>query len=104
MADAVIEEDLTIEGDLIANESKVAIKGKITGDVKAKAVDVERTGVVQGTVSAESVSISGKLNGSVSCGDLSLSETARVEADLTAKTLSSSKGSHVVGRVEIKGA
>lgn len=103
MPDAVIEEDLTIDGDLIAKESNVAIKGKITGDVKALSVDLQPTGVVTGTVSADRVTISGQLKGSVSCTDLSLNETARVDADMTAKTLSSMKGSHVVGRIEITG-
>jgi cytoskeletal protein CcmA (bactofilin family) len=103
MPDAVIEEDLTIDGDLIAMESNVAIKGRITGDVRALAVNVQPGGVVKGTVTAERVTISGELTGTVSCSDLSLNETARVEADLKAKTLSSQKGSHVVGKVEIRG-
>ncbi len=104
MPNAVIEEDLTIEGDLIAKESNIAIKGRITGDVQAKAVDVQPGGVVKGSVSAESVTISGELTGTVSCGDLALNETARVSADLSAKTLTSMKGSRVTGKVEIKGA
>ena len=104
MSDAVIEEDLTIDGDLIAKQSSVAIKGRITGDVQAMAVDVQPSGVVKGTVNAERVTISGELTGTVSCADLALNETAKVEADLSAKTLTSQKGSHVVGRVEIRGA
>ena len=103
MPDAVIEEDLTIDGDLIAMESNVAIKGRITGDVRALAVNVQPGGVVKGTVTAERVTISGELTGTVSCTDLALNETAKVEADLTAKTLSSEKGSHLVGKVEIRG-
>ena len=102
MTKAVIEEDLTIDGDLIAKESHVSIRGKITGDIQAKGVDVMAGGVVHGKVSAESVSVSGDLTGSVTCGDLSLSETARVEAELVAKTLTSQSGARVVGRVEIK--
>lgn len=104
MPDAVIEEDLTIDGDLIAMESNVAIKGRITGDVRALSVDVQPGGIVKGSVSAERVTISGELTGNVSCSDLSLNETAKVEADMTAKTLSSTKGSHVIGRVEIRGS
>lgn len=103
MTNAVIEEDLTIEGDLIATESIVAIRGRIMGDVRAKGIDVKPGGIVEGAVTAETVAISGTLTGSVSCNELSLTETAKVEADLSAKSLSSLKGARVVGKVEIKG-
>ena len=51
MQSAIISEDLTIEGDLLAKESSLTILGTVTGDVSARAIDVQPTGVVTGTLS-----------------------------------------------------
>ena len=65
--------------------------------------DIQPTGEVVGSLSAETVTISGTLKGSVKGTDLSLQDTARVEADLTTNSLASNKGAKLVGRVEVKG-
>lgn len=103
MQSAIISEDLTIEGDLLAKDSSLTILGTVTGDVSARAIDVQPTGVVTGTLSAETVAIGGKVKGRVNCTDLSLTETARVEADLVAEGLTSRKGATLRGKVEVKG-
>jgi cytoskeletal protein CcmA (bactofilin family) len=103
MQSAIISEDLTIEGDLLAKDSSLTILGTVTGDVSARAIDVQPTGVVTGTLSAETVAIGGKVKGRVNCTDLSLTETARVEADLVAGALTSRKGATLRGKVEVTG-
>jgi cytoskeletal protein CcmA (bactofilin family) len=104
MHSAIISEDLTIEGDLLAKDSSLTINGKVTGDVTAKSIDVRPEGQVTGTLSAESVVIGGTVKGKVACSDLALEETARVEADLATSSLTSRKGAKLSGRVEVKGA
>lgn len=103
MQSAIISEDLTIEGDLVARDSGLTILGTVTGDVSARAIDVQPTGQVSGTVSAETVVIGGRVRGRVTCADLTLAETARVEADLVAGALTSRKGATLTGRVEVTG-
>ena len=103
MQSAIISEDLTIEGDLLAKESSLTILGKVTGDVSARAIDVQPTGEVSGTLSAETVVIGGRVRGRVTCAELSLAETARVEADLVAGALTSRKGATLTGKVEVTG-
>ena len=103
MNSAIISEDLTIEGDLLAGESNLTISGTVTGDVTAKAIDIRPEGKVTGTLSAEQVTVGGRVSGRVTCGDLSLEETARVEADLQVGTLVSRKGATLTGRVEVTG-
>jgi len=103
MQSAIISEDLTIEGDLLAKESSLTILGTVTGDVSARAIDVQPSGVVTGTLSAEAVSIGGRVKGRVTCSDLSLTETAQVEADLVTGALTSRKGAILAGKVQVTG-
>jgi cytoskeletal protein CcmA (bactofilin family) len=103
MQSAIISEDLTIEGDLLARDSSLTILGKVTGDVSARAIDVQPSGEVAGTLSAETVVIAGRVRGRVTCTELSLSETAQVEADLVAGALTSRKGAVLTGKVEVTG-
>jgi cytoskeletal protein CcmA (bactofilin family) len=103
MQSAIISEDLTIEGDLIAKDSSLTILGSVTGDVSAPAIDVQPTGIVTGTLSAQTITIGGRVKGRVSCTDLALTETAQVEADLVAAALTSRKGATLRGKVEVSG-
>ena len=103
MQSAIISEDLTIEGDLLAGDSSLSISGTITGDVTARTIDIRPEGAVTGTLKAEQVTVGGRLAGRVACRDLSLEETARVEADLTVDSLTSRKGAVLKGKVEVKG-
>jgi alanine racemase len=96
MQSAIISEDLTIEGDLTG--TSLTILGRV-GDVS---IDVQPTGEVSGTLSAETVSIGGRVKGRVTCADLTLTETARVEADLVAGSLTSRKGATLAGKVEVR--
>ena len=104
MDESVIEEDLTIEGNLTAANSAVSVKGRIRGDVKAKTIDVLASGSVLGAVAADDVTVAGKLEGSVDCTLLSLQETSKVQANLSAKTLSVNSGATIAGRVDVKGS
>lgn len=103
MNSAIISEDLTIEGDLLAGDSNLTISGTVTGDVTARAIDIRPEGKVTGTLSADQVTVGGKLSGRVTCGDLTLEETARVEADLEVGALVSRKGATLTGRVQVTG-
>jgi cytoskeletal protein CcmA (bactofilin family) len=103
MQNAIISEDLTIEGNLTARDSSLTILGRVTGDVSARAIDVQPSGEVTGTLAAETVTIGGRVKGQVTCSDLSLNETARVEADLVTGSLSSRKGATLAGKVQVTG-
>ena len=103
MSDAIISEDLTIEGDVVAKNSRIEIKGRITGDVTAKTVDLMSGGQIVGHVQAEDVIFRGQLKGKVACTDLELHDTAVMHSDVTAKHLTSTKGAKVSGAMKIEG-
>lgn len=103
MPASVIGEDLVIEGNLTSSEGTVNIKGRVTGDITAKSVDVASGGEVKGAVSADMVNIQGRQSGSVKCKELSLGATSEVQSQVTAQTMSSEKGAKLVGEVRITG-
>ena len=103
MPNSVIEEDLIVDGNIEAKEGSVAVKGRVTGDIAARAIEVLEGGQVKGAMSAESVSILGTHAGSISCDELSLHSTSDVKSDVTAKRMSSEKGAKLVGKVQITG-
>ena len=103
MTGTVIQEDLTIQGDLSAKDGDITISGKVTGDVSAKSVEVLAPGKIVGGISASDVKISGRLEGSVKCDSLSLEEKSEVKADVTAGTMTMRSGATISGRVEAKG-
>ena len=103
MSGTVIEKDLTVDGNIKSSDGNVIVKGKVTGDIAAKSVDVAEGGQVDGSVSADVVSIKGRQSGSVKCVELSLGATSEVKSKITAQTMSSEKGARLVGEVQITG-
>jgi cytoskeletal protein CcmA (bactofilin family) len=96
MTRSVIEEDLTIEGNIASEGGDIEVKGRVT-------VDVHVGGEVQGAVTAETVKVQGRQSGRIQCTELSLEKNAEVKADVTAQTLISEKGARLVGKVQITG-
>ena len=103
MSGSVIEEDLAIEGNLVAEDGNVSIKGSVGGDVTAKLVDIQQSGTVTGTIRAAEVKIAGKLKGSVQCGGLTLAVGSITEADVKTDTLSVEAGARIAGRIKSEG-
>ena len=103
MSRTVIEEDLTIDGNLTAEGGEVTVKGRVTGDVTARSVDVAAAGQVTGAITADSVTIQGRQSGRIKCAELSLQKDAEGKADVAAQRGSAEKGAGVVGKVQISG-
>jgi cytoskeletal protein CcmA (bactofilin family) len=103
LANSVIEEDLTIEGDIRSEDGQIEVKGQITGDVTALSVSVTQNGAIKGALTAKSISIDGRHNGSLTCEDLTLASSCTVQADISAKTLSTQSGARVAGSIQISG-
>lgn len=103
MAGTVIETDLVVDGNMSSPEGAISVKGKVTGDISAKSLDVATGGTVSGAVKADRVTIQGSQSGSVHCSELSLGATSRVNSKVTAKTMMSEKGAKISGEVQITG-
>ena len=100
---SLIQEDLAIEGNLVAKGGSISVGGKVTGDLDAKSVEVLAQGSVKGGIRAEEVKVAGFVDGSVECNSLSLDEKSELNADVTAGTMTMSSGAKISGRVEARG-
>lgn len=103
MSTTTIQEDLTVDGNIVAKEGTVAVSGRVNGDIDVKSIEILPTGVVKGAVSAADAKISGAIEGSVTCEALTLEAQSNVKADLSTGTLAVSSGAKVLGRVEVRG-
>lgn len=103
VAETVIQEDMTIQGNLVAKDGAISVGGKVTGDIDARSVGVLAKGVVKGAIGADEVRIAGLLEGSVKCGALALDEESELKADVTAGSMTMSSGAKISGRVEARG-
>ncbi|MEZ5778962.1 MAG: polymer-forming cytoskeletal protein [Paracoccaceae bacterium] len=103
MTRSVIEQDLTVDGNVTSKEGDIEVKGRVTGDIVSRSVDVHVSGQVQGAITADLVTIQGRHSGRIECSELSLQKEAEVKADVKAQTLSSEKGARLVGKVQITG-
>lgn len=101
MSRTVIEEDLSIDGNVRSEEGDILVKGRITGDVTARTVEINPGGEVTGAITADAVTIHGRQSGRIKCDELALQKDAEVKADVVAKTMSSEKGARLVGKVQI---
>ena len=103
MTGTIIESDLVVDGNISAPEGAVSVKGRVTGDLTARTLDVANGGQVNGAVDAQTVTIQGTQSGSIKCAELSLGATSQVNSKVIAKTMVSEKGAKIAGEVKITG-
>ncbi|WP_299666632.1 polymer-forming cytoskeletal protein [uncultured Ruegeria sp.] len=103
MSSSIIEEDLTIEGNVSSSGGSVEINGCVVGDVSAETITVQLSGSVDGALSAKKITVEGKHKGRLNCDDLKLASTSQVQADVVAKAMETESGAKVVGKVKITG-
>jgi cytoskeletal protein CcmA (bactofilin family) len=97
VACSLIAENLTIEG-AVAGEGDLHLDGKIRGDVRIGSLTIGETGLVEGSVTAETVEIRGRVAGSVTAKQVRLYGTAHVDGDITHEQLAIEQGAFFQGR------
>ncbi|WP_298854982.1 polymer-forming cytoskeletal protein [uncultured Ruegeria sp.] len=103
MASSIVEEDLTIEGNVVSSAGGVEVKGRVVGDISADTITVQVGGSVDGALSAKKIVMEGKHQGRLKCDDLKIASTSHVQADVEARTLATESGAKIVGKVNIAG-
>jgi cytoskeletal protein CcmA (bactofilin family) len=94
---SVISEDLVVNGGMIS-EGEVHIDGKVHGDVKVARLTLGETGVIEGSVTAETVEVRGTVTGPITGKLVRLFATCHVEGDITHEQLAMETGAHFQGR------
>ncbi|HUO22467.1 MAG TPA: polymer-forming cytoskeletal protein [Caulobacteraceae bacterium] len=94
---SVISEDLVVSGGL-TSEGEVHVEGKVHGDVRVARLTLGETGVVEGSVVADTVDIRGTVIGPITGKVVRLFAASHVEGDVTHDQLSVETGAYFEGR------
>ena len=102
MANTVIAQGITIEGELTSDED-VVIQGTLRGKVVSKDnVAVESGAVVEADISASSLSIGGQITGNVTATErVDLMPGGRLIGDVKAARLTIADGASFKGNVDM---
>ena len=90
-AEAVISGDIETSG-------RLAIDGKVIGNIRCAILGQGESGAVHGNIVAEEARLAGLVDGGVEAGTPTLDATARITGDVIYETLSVAKGAEVEGR------
>jgi cytoskeletal protein CcmA (bactofilin family) len=102
MASTVIGANITIEGEVIADED-VVVQGTVRGKLSAKdGVTVEAGAVVEADVSGGPMTVAGQVTGNVTSTDrVELQSGARVVGNVKAARITIADGAHFKGNVDM---
>lgn len=99
---SIISEGVEIVGDMIG-ETEIQVDGAVRGNLKAKRVMIGRTGLVDGSIKADSVIIAGNVVGDTNAKNVTLEASARIKGGVTVGgDLSMAAGARLEGKVTMK--
>jgi cytoskeletal protein CcmA (bactofilin family) len=93
---SIISQHLAVVGDM-TSDGDIQVDGSVEGDIKTAILTIGETGIVKGTVDAETVRLAGSVVGQIRAKTVSLTRTARVEGDIWHDSISIEAGAHFVG-------
>jgi cytoskeletal protein CcmA (bactofilin family) len=95
---ALISQGVEFHGDM-TSDGALTVDGVIRGNLVLKTLIIGTTGVVDGSVRAESISVEGSLSGVVECNDLVVGSSALVDGKLHYTTVTIQRGGTVKGEL-----
>lgn len=94
---SLVAEGVVFRGDL-ATDGDLHLDGTVEGDLKAARLTIGESGVVTGTIEAESIDIRGRVSGTIAARQVRLWASAHIEGDISHAELSIETGAHFEGR------
>lgn len=94
---SLIADGVTLRGDL-ATEGDLHLDGALEGDLRVSHLTIGETGVVSGSILADSVEVRGVVTGTICARQVRLWATARVDGDISHTELAIEAGAHFEGR------
>lgn len=97
-APSIISTDVTITGDL-DSKGELQLDGRVTGDIRCKALVLGEKGRIKGDISAETVTLRGHVEGTIEARVVRLEKTAKLSGDIFHETLSVEAGAIIDGQI-----
>ncbi len=94
---SMIGDAATVTGDL-TSQGEIEVHGTVEGTIRSSRVTVGESGLVEGSIFAESVCIHGSVRGPVIATNDAVTKTARVIGSITHNELSIEPGAYMEGR------
>jgi len=96
---SIIREGFEFVGDMKAGGS-LTVDGTIKGNLAVQTLSIGATGLVDGSVHADSVNVEGCLSGDVECKDLVVGSRAVVDGKLSYSTIAIQRGATIKGSLK----
>ena len=93
-----ISSDIKIDGH-IDSTGTILISGQVTGNIKAKNLMLETSGIISGNVKAVETELMGTQKGNVACKRLSILSGSRLRGNITCEELIVEHGSNITGKI-----
>ena len=93
---SMIGDAATVTGDL-TSQGEIEVHGTVEGTIRSRRVTVGESGLVEGSIFAESVCIHGSVRGPVTAISVAVTRTARVIGSITHNELSIEPGAYMKG-------
>ena len=93
-----LSSDIKLDGH-IESTGIVLISGQINGNVKAKSLTLETTGIISGNIKADETELMGTQKGNVACKRLSILSGSRLRGNITCEELIVEHGSNITGKI-----
>lgn len=94
---SLIAQDIAIEGNL-RGDGELQADGTVRGDVSVARLSIGESGVIEGSVHAESVEVRGRVVGAITAKQVRLYASAHVDGDITHEQLTMEAGAFFQGR------
>lgn len=96
---SVIGEDMQIDGN-IHSSARVIIRGKVTGDISAKNVMIEKNAVHIGNIFADGVEIAGTTIGEIVAHNLVVASTGSIKGSIQKTVISIAFGAQIDAEIK----
>ena len=93
-----LSNDIKLEGH-IDSTGTVLISGQVNGNVKAKSLTLESSGMISGNINADETELMGTQKGNVSSKRLSILNGSRLRGNIKCEELIVEHGSDVTGKI-----
>lgn len=94
---SIVGSDVHIEGN-VKTIGELQLDGSITGDLSCGSLVMGESGMVDGTIAAETVTVRGAVKGEIRAKSVRLEKSAVVEGDVYHESLSVEAGAKLTGR------
>jgi cytoskeletal protein CcmA (bactofilin family) len=96
---SVINEGFEFTGDM-KSDGSLTVNGSMKGNLAVRILVIGSTGLVDGSVTADTITVEGSLSGAATCSDLIVGARATVDGELKYSTLTIQRGAVLQGQLK----